>query len=61
MYKKITRLCKERGISVRKLEVDTGLTVGTIWHWQHTDPAASKLKTVAKYFGCTVDELLSDK
>lgn len=60
LYEKIVRLCKERGISVRKMEVDAGLTVGTVWHWRHTDPAASKLKAVADYFGCTVDELLME-
>lgn len=58
MYEKIVSLCKDRGISIRKLEVDAGLTIGTVWHWRHTDPSVSKLKAVADYFGCTVDELI---
>lgn len=54
----IVRLCKEKGISIAKLERETGLGNATIRGWDVSSPTVEKLKMVADYFGVTVDSLL---
>ena len=60
IFTNIVCLCKKRGISVAKLERETGLGNATIRGWATSSPTVEKLKTVADYFGVTVDSLLSD-
>ncbi len=61
ILEKIVSLCKERGVSVTKLEKECGFGNATIRSWAESDPGAKKLKAVADFFGVTVDELLSDE
>lgn len=56
----ITKLCKEKKISIAKLERDTGISNGTIGRWEKSSPTVENLKKVADYFGCTIDELISN-
>lgn len=58
IFKKISELCKEKGISVAKLERETGISNGTISRWGTSSPTVEKLEKVADYFGVTVDSLL---
>lgn len=60
IFTNISRLCKERGISIAKLEREAGLGNATIRNWNISTPTVNKLKLVADYFGTTVDELLAD-
>jgi len=55
----ILKLCKDRGISVAKLERETGISNGTISKWNTSSPSVKNIKAVADYFGITVDELIS--
>ena len=57
---KLAAMCKERGISFRKLEKECGMGNGTIARWKTSSPSVANLKAVADYFGVTVDELLRD-
>ena len=59
IYDNISCLCKERGISIAKLERELGIGNGTIGKWANSSPTAEKLKRVADYFGVTVDSLLT--
>ena len=59
IYKNIVRLCKERNISVSKLEKEIGLGNATIRTWRTSSPSLDRLKLVADYFNVTVDELIS--
>lgn len=54
----IINLCKDRKITIARLEKECGFGNATIWAWDKSDPGAKKLKIVADYFGVTVDELL---
>ena len=56
----ITRLCKAKGISIARLERETGISNGTISHWGNSSPTVNNVKAVAEYFGVTVDALLSE-
>lgn len=61
LYDKILALCKDRGVSVAKVERECGLGNATIRGWIASAPRVDKLKPVADYFGVTVDELISEK
>lgn len=58
LYETIKERCKEKGISIAKLEREVKLSVGSISHWRTSDPKVSSVKAVADYLQCTVDELL---
>lgn len=54
----VLRLCKERGISIARLEKETGLGNATVRGWATSTPQVDKLKAVADYFGVTIDSLI---
>ena len=54
----ITKRCKESGVSIAKLERETGIGNGTISRWNASSPTVENVQKVADFFGCTVDELL---
>ncbi len=60
LLKNITRLCKEKGISIARLERETGISNGTISRWGTSSPTVENARKVAEYLGTTVDELLAD-
>lgn len=59
LYDEIVKRCKEKGISIAKLEKECGLGNATVRGWANSDPRISKVKAVADYLGTTVTELLS--
>ena len=61
LYDNVVSLCKERNISIARLEKESGLGNATVRGWQHGTPTINTVKKVADYFGVTVDELLSAK
>lgn len=58
LYENIKKQCKQKGISIAKLEREVKLSVGTISHWRVSDPKVSNVKAVADYLQCTIDELV---
>lgn len=60
MVEKIKALCKERNISIPKLEDELQLGRGTIYKWEFVSPSVANLKKVADYFGCSLDELVCE-
>ena len=60
IVKNIENLCKERGITLSSLEKTLGFGNSTISKWNTSSPSVSKLLSVAKFFGVTVDELLKE-
>lgn len=60
LFERISALCKERGISIAKLEQEVELGNATIRGWKNSSPRAVSLKKVADYLGCTLDELLRE-
>jgi transcriptional regulator with XRE-family HTH domain len=57
----ITRLCKEKGVSIAKLERETGISNGTISRWGVSSPTVNNLKAVADYFGVALDDLTKER
>ena len=58
IFQNILGLCKERGVSISRLEREIGLGNATVRGWENSSPTVDNLKLVADYFGVTVDELL---
>lgn len=58
IYKNVVRLCKEKGISIARLERETGIGNGTIGRWEKSSPSVDNAKKVADFFGVTVDSLM---
>lgn len=58
MYEKIKQMCEDRHITIPYLEGACGLGARSIYKWSANIPSVDKVKRVADFFGCTVDELL---
>lgn len=61
MVNRIKALCKERGITIAKLEKDLILGNGSVSKWNSSSPKADTLYNVAEYFGVTMEYLLTGK
>lgn len=58
IYTNIKNLCKKLGISVNKLEIETGMCRGSVSKWDTHTPTVKNLKMIADYLNVTVDELI---
>ena len=58
IYENIVKLCKEKSISISKLERELGFGNATIRNWSVSSPSIANVQKVAEYFGVTVDELI---
>lgn len=61
LFERISALCKEKGISVARLEKEAGLGNATVRGWEKSVPSVVNIKKVADVLGCTVDELLTEE
>ena len=61
MYEKFLRLLEKTGKTSYQVSKDTGISTATLSNWKQGNyrPKADKLKTLADYFGVTVDYFLS--
>lgn len=59
IYVRIKELCAARGITLAKLEEDTGLSSSIIRKWKNnTSPSIDKVKVIAEYFNVSTDYLV---
>lgn len=61
IYDNVKKIADERGISIYRLERDTGISNGAIARWNDAVPSSVNLMKVAKYFGVTLESLLDTK
>lgn len=59
-YETIARLCKERGISIKALEVATGLGNGTVGKWRTMKPNLGSLEKIANYLEVSVIDIIRE-
>ena len=57
---RIRALCKEKGISMRRLERDNEFGNGLISKWSNSSPSVNHLQKVARYFDVTINYLLGE-
>ena len=58
IYQNIKAIADSKGISIRKIEIDTDITWGSIYHWNEVKPSVDKVAKVANYLGTTIEELI---
>lgn len=61
IFEKISNLCKEKGISIAKLEEECGLGNATVRRWIDSVPRLDSIQKVANYLGVSVNDLLSSE
>jgi transcriptional regulator with XRE-family HTH domain len=57
MLKQIRKLCKEKKISIAKMERDLGFARGYIYKLGVSIPTISNAKKIADYLGITIDDM----
>ena len=58
----LSKLLQDKNVSSYKLAKDIGVHVSTVSNWKDgKKPLVAHLLLVAKYFGCTVDDLLKEE
>lgn len=60
LYERIKVLCKEKGVSIGRMEMDTGIDRKTVHRWRDDSvvPRQSSLQVVADYLGVTCAHLV---
>lgn len=61
IYENIKRLAKEKGVTVRKIEQDLGLSNGSIGKYDHAAPSVYRAFDIANYLGCTIYDLVAER
>lgn len=61
MVDRIRELCKQNGVTISRLEEETGVSKNGICRWDTSIPSVNKVKAVADYFGVSVDFLLTGR
>ena len=62
IFRRISELCAEKGITVSRLEKEIGATNSTIMKWRDTkrSPSVENVKAVAQYFNVSIEYLLGE-
>jgi transcriptional regulator with XRE-family HTH domain len=60
LYDTIKQLAKEKGVAIRKLEADCGMSQGSVCKWNTISPSSEKIARVAEYLGVSTDCLLKE-
>lgn len=60
IYQNIKSIADSKKISIRKIEIDTGIALGSIYHWDEIKPSVDKVAKVASYLDTTVEELIKE-
>lgn len=50
-----------KDMSVRKVEIEAGISNGAIARWSEKSPSIDKVFRVARVLGCTVDDLIKEE
>lgn len=58
LYSNIVAKCKEKGISIAKLERECDFGNGRIRNWDRYKPSLGSLSKVSNVLNCTIEDLL---
>lgn len=59
LYDNVKAICKEKKITVSKLETELGFPRSSIHKWNRNEPSVIKVKKVADYLGVDINRLIS--
>lgn len=60
VYERVKLLADEQKKPISAIEVEAGISNGTISGWKSGRPYAETLQKVSKVLGCTIESLLGD-
>lgn len=60
LLEKTKALCKNKGISQRKMEQDIGISNGASSKWASSSPSIEVLQKLSAYFDISIDELMTN-
>ena len=60
IFENVAWLCRKNKLSIARLERECGFGNATIRGWQKAVPRVDKLKTVADYFGVSLDWIIAN-
>ena len=58
LYENVKQLCKEKGVSISKIEDDLCFPRSYVCKWNDIEPGVQKVKKVADYLGVPIERLL---
>ena len=61
IFTNIKTIAKSKGISVARIERDTGIAANTMRKWAAHSPSIDKIIVLADYLECSTDEILGIK
>lgn len=61
IYDNVKKLCKEKGITISKLEEELEFPRSSICKWNDSMPSILKVQKVAKYLGVPIEQLLENE
>jgi len=61
MVNAIRRMAAEKGISIRELEKQSGISPGAIYRWDVNRPSIDNAKKVADVLDTSIDELMREE
>lgn len=61
ILKNIKSECMKKGISISAIETELNFPRGSIFKWEKHIPSVEKVKAVADYMGCSIDDLVSEE
>lgn len=60
IYDKIKKLCEEKGLSIRELEIKAGIGNAVVREWNDRSPRLDILQKVAAVLEISIDELVKE-
>ncbi len=60
IFDNVRHLCREKRISITKLEDDLGFARSSVCKWNKNEPGIRKVQKVANYLGVSIEELLKE-
>lgn len=60
LFERVVELCKEKGISQRQLQIELGMSIGSLSKWKTSMPGSGLLKRAADYFNVSTDYLVGN-
>lgn len=60
LYDHLKEIAQEKGISIYRIERESGLSNGTISKWNSATPSVGSLQKVAQYLEISIDDLLKN-
>lgn len=56
---RVKELCKEKGVSQRRMEQDIGISNGASSKWENSSPSVDVVNKISKYFDVSINYLIT--